>query len=270
MRLASILVVTVGLLGPSRGPAGAPDLGLESDRGPDTIDVSTYPEQFQKTYPLFANKCSKCHSLARPINARIEDPSFWNTYVEKMARRAGSGINPTNGKQIAAFLGYYTEQKKAGVPVNLQLAVLFKVLVYDRALPSRTKDGLRFAVVFNPADEASRAMKDAVAGAFRSSPRNVAGVAVELVEVPEADLPSQEGLDIVYACRGTDVSRLTGDAHPRSVVTFSSDESAIRSGVALGVVARGTKPRLLINVPASIACGMSLDPQALGAAELVR
>jgi hypothetical protein len=80
------------------------------DEGPDRIDVSDYPPDQQERYELFAVKCSKCHSLARPINARLTADE-WQGYVKKMARRPGSGINDDAAKRIAEFLIYYTARR---------------------------------------------------------------------------------------------------------------------------------------------------------------
>jgi hypothetical protein len=82
----------------------------DSDEGPDRIDVSDYPADQRERYEIFAVKCSKCHSLARPINARLT-PDEWRGYVKKMARRPGSGINDEAAQRIAEFLGYYSARR---------------------------------------------------------------------------------------------------------------------------------------------------------------
>jgi len=41
---------------------------FEADKGAESIDVSGYPEQMQEYYEIFFKKCSKCHTIARPIN----------------------------------------------------------------------------------------------------------------------------------------------------------------------------------------------------------
>lgn len=84
----------------------------DRDSGPDTIDVSDYPKEMRKNYALFAKKCSKCHSLARPINARINNPRWWKRYVRKMMRKPGSGINARSGKRIYAFLVFHAERTR--------------------------------------------------------------------------------------------------------------------------------------------------------------
>ena len=268
---AAVSALVVALVIPANGLSTEPDLGLEKRDGPDIVDVSAYTEDLQRAYEVFAIKCSKCHSLARPINARVSDPAFWRTYVDKMARRAGSGINERSGQEITAFLEHYTRQRTSStVPANLQLAILLKVLLYDRSLPVRAQDGLRLGVVFDPANVNSTAERDALVAAFGSAPRDLAGKRVELVEVPQSDFGATKNVDVAIATVGIDFSGFQVAAAARRIVTFTGDETKVRSGIAIGVVARSGKPHLMINVPSAIALGMDLDPQILDLAEVVR
>jgi hypothetical protein len=82
---------------------GAPN---EARRG-DRVDVSKYPEEVQDAYRVFAFRCSRCHTLARPLNARIRDPEHWIRYVRRMRRQPSSGIDEQNGEVILKFLLYY-------------------------------------------------------------------------------------------------------------------------------------------------------------------
>ena len=82
------------------------------DRGPDSIDVSSYPQKYQDIYNnVFTVRCSKCHSLARAINARLKTDE-WVLYVKKMKRRPGSGISEANAEKIVEFLKYYSSEGK--------------------------------------------------------------------------------------------------------------------------------------------------------------
>ncbi len=83
----------------------------EADKGPGKIDVSKYPEEMQKAYKLFAQKCGKCHTLARPINTDFADDQ-WNRYVKRMMNKPGSGIEPKDGEQIYKFLQYDNAARK--------------------------------------------------------------------------------------------------------------------------------------------------------------
>jgi hypothetical protein len=87
--------------------------GTSSVRYGDRIDVSKYPKDIQEAYSVFAVKCSKCHTLARPLNARIRDPEHWVRYVTRMRRNPSSGINAKDAETILRFLLYYTQQVAA-------------------------------------------------------------------------------------------------------------------------------------------------------------
>jgi hypothetical protein len=85
----------------------------ETRRG-DRVDVSHYPKEIQEAYQVFALRCSRCHTLARPLNARIEDPQHWIRYVTRMRRQPGSGINADNAQLILRFLLFYHDPKREG------------------------------------------------------------------------------------------------------------------------------------------------------------
>src|SRR5688572_18342876 len=81
-------------------------------RSGDTLEVSNYPEDIQAAYKVFAVRCSRCHTLARPLNARIKDPQHWVRYVQRMRLNPASGINAKNGEIILRFLLYYMHQRE--------------------------------------------------------------------------------------------------------------------------------------------------------------
>lgn len=81
------------------------------NRTGDTIDVSSYPPDIQAAYKVFAVRCSRCHTLARPLNARIDNPQHWVRYVARMRLNPGSGINAKNGDVILRFLLYYMRER---------------------------------------------------------------------------------------------------------------------------------------------------------------
>jgi mono/diheme cytochrome c family protein len=88
---------------------------LPQDKGPDKIDVSSYPPDMQKGYKLFVEKCAKCHTIARPLNTTmpVED---WRRYVKRMMHKPNSGIGDDDGKQIFEFLSYDQTNRKEKDP----------------------------------------------------------------------------------------------------------------------------------------------------------
>jgi hypothetical protein len=83
---------------------------MNENRRGDSVDVSSYPPDIQRAYRVFALRCSRCHTLARPLNARIYDAQHWVRYVARMRRQPGSGIDERNGELILKFLLYYHRQ----------------------------------------------------------------------------------------------------------------------------------------------------------------
>lgn len=82
------------------------NINQTQDKGTSRIDVSKYPPQMRGYYKLFAKRCSKCHSLARPINSDYCLPDEWRQYIRKMLRKPGSGVYLPDGKKIYDFLVY--------------------------------------------------------------------------------------------------------------------------------------------------------------------
>jgi hypothetical protein len=74
------------------------------------LDASKLPEDVRDDYALFAHRCSKCHSLARPLNAGISDDDQWVMYVNRMRRQPGSGISLSDQDHILRFLRYYAAE----------------------------------------------------------------------------------------------------------------------------------------------------------------
>ena len=93
------------------------------EKGPATVDVSKYPQGIQDNYQVFAEKCTQCHKLSRPINSDYALPAEWERYVKRMMHKPGSGIGSSEGKKIFDFLVYDSSvRKKAMVDEKLAKA----------------------------------------------------------------------------------------------------------------------------------------------------
>jgi mono/diheme cytochrome c family protein len=93
-----------------------------ADKGPSKIDVSSYPPEMQKAYPLFTKKCGLCHSVARVINSDYVLEGDWEADVHNMTARAGKLISPADAQQIYDFLVYDSKIRKADLYQARQLA----------------------------------------------------------------------------------------------------------------------------------------------------
>jgi hypothetical protein len=70
----------------------------------------TLPPALKDDYHIFTIRCSKCHSLARPLNSGITDERVWARYVARMRLQPGSGINVGDVPPIMRFLTYYSSR----------------------------------------------------------------------------------------------------------------------------------------------------------------
>ena len=100
--------------GPARARAKAPPstprqlrtAQFYSDLGPDEIDVSSYPVQQRYNYALYKAACSRCHSLARSINAPAASRAWWQFYVFSMRVRGRMDRRPFTAEEINAALDF--------------------------------------------------------------------------------------------------------------------------------------------------------------------
>ena len=108
---------------PRFDPRDLPEKHLDtlyySDLGPDSIDVSSYPEQQQKNYAVYARACYQCHTLARSINAPAASPAFWEFYLLSMRTRTkfalgDAKITKEESKAILDFIEYDSDVRKLG------------------------------------------------------------------------------------------------------------------------------------------------------------
>jgi hypothetical protein len=75
------------------------------------LEPATLPVELRADYAVFAQRCSKCHSLARPLNSGISDENYWSLYVARMRRQPGSGISQEDAGPILRFLHYYSVEQ---------------------------------------------------------------------------------------------------------------------------------------------------------------
>jgi mono/diheme cytochrome c family protein len=112
-------------------------LPYANDLGPKTVEVSTLSVTAQKGYRLMLQKCTLCHTSARPLNAQYLDvdsatvdrlkksrpelfvnryllqieEGVWKRKIKQMAGKSGAKISNEDAKTIYAFLLEYYQDK---------------------------------------------------------------------------------------------------------------------------------------------------------------
>jgi hypothetical protein len=145
--ITAVLLLAVPAAAPGQAAGDEEEMKVyDADLGRAWIDVSAYPPEQQRAYALFAQKCSKCHTLARPINSSLSGDD-WLAYVARMSRKPGSGISPGDGEEITAFLLFDSERRERSAnavdPELLPFLAVSGELAGVRRFPASTQD-LRF------------------------------------------------------------------------------------------------------------------------------
>ena len=114
------------------------------DKGPATIDVSSYSPEMQGAYLVFTKKCGACHTVARAINSDLVLEGEWEADVHEMATRAGRMISPDDAAQIYDFLVYDSKIRKVDLYLERQrqVAAASPILTAQPSL-DRTSTGRR-------------------------------------------------------------------------------------------------------------------------------
>ena len=105
------LIQIMMLLAPLSLVSQTSNVVLPQDKGPNKIDVSAYPAPQQAAYKVFSTKCSKCHTIARPMNTMMKRDE-WERYVKRMMHKPNSGISDSQGKDIFDFLIFDQAERK--------------------------------------------------------------------------------------------------------------------------------------------------------------
>ena len=93
--------------------------GCSASRTTEGVRVSEIPPELHDEYELFAQRCSKCHGLSRPLNAGDKTDEFWQRYVTRMRRQPGSGIAIEDEPPILRFLHFYSARVRGGAAVGV-------------------------------------------------------------------------------------------------------------------------------------------------------
>jgi len=119
------------------------------DLGADSVDVSGYPKAQQENYKVFSEVCSRCHTLARPINSPLASRADWKRFIARMHARtknmAGADFTKEQAKAVVDFLAYDSgirkvREKKSFEAETARLKSLFAEVRAERARVNAESD----------------------------------------------------------------------------------------------------------------------------------
>jgi hypothetical protein len=114
-----------------------------SDLGADEVDVSNYPAQQRYNYGVYQRACSRCHTLARSINAPLVSRGWWEFYILGMRMRSNRQGRPLAKDEVSAildFLEYDSRARKVEDAHRFDLITEELKARFDRSLSRRLRD----------------------------------------------------------------------------------------------------------------------------------
>jgi hypothetical protein len=158
------------------------------------------------------------------------------------------------------------------VPVPLQADLMTRVIAFDRNAP--VPGPLRIAIVYQKGNRASasatKQMARALAGAMSGDrPIEVVRIDIDSVALTPALQAQRPFAAYVAPVRAVDLANVVACLRAVRVRSFSGVTAYVRDGIAVGMSARGSRPRLLINLPASRAEGAEYSSDLLQLAEVI-
>jgi hypothetical protein len=164
------------------------------------------------------------------------------------------------------------------VPVKLQLALLLKVLTFDRNLNQRAGDELVIAICYQQEYDRSVKVKDEILSVMQASPVDKIGdlpLRFSSIDMGKSDLEkaiSKEDVDVLYFTPLRDVSLQTiaSVSRAKKTLTLTGVPDYVKSGLAVGIGTKEEKPLIIINLPAAKAEGADFSSQLLKLAEVIQ
>jgi hypothetical protein len=164
------------------------------------------------------------------------------------------------------------------VPFDVQIPLLLKALTYDRNLKTRAGDQARIAVVVPP--KSGRNVTGELQASLDKLPgRTVNGLAVVFKEISATDeVALDDGLKdgqwaAVFVMPGfsrSELAKLRRICETRRVLPVGASIDDVEQGLAFGIGVDGNRPQLVVNLPASKACGSDFDLALLQLSKVLR
>ena len=163
---------------------------------------------------------------------------------------------------------------------DVQIALLLKILTYDRSFPVKNKSGVKIGVVFVAADPESVGVKDEILKTLALvADRTIKNVPIKAVPLEYKDPKSlaatvrSEGITVFYIAPGNAASlqELLRMSHTRGITTATGVPEYVQRGVAIGIgIKADKKPDILINLLSSRQEGSEFDASLLRIATVVK
>lgn len=163
-------------------------------------------------------------------------------------------------------------------PLEVQYALLHKILAFDRNLKKRVGEELVIGILFQSNVRSSLICKDELIAVIEKAQSEklvdlpVRFVAIEMATALDlSGYVSKNKIDVFYVAplRAVDIKSVIVVSQAKKIFTFTGVPAYVDAGVAVGVGSKGESPRILINLPSARAEGVEFSSQLLKLAKVI-
>jgi len=165
-------------------------------------------------------------------------------------------------------------------PADVQIALLLKILTYDRSFQAKAKSAVTIGVVYVAADPESVKAKDEILNTLKLvADRTIKNVPIRAVALEYRDpaglgkLVQKAGINVFYIAPGNadSLRELLRVSHTQGITTATGVPEYVQRGVAIGIgIKADQRPDILINLPSSRQEGSEFDASLLRIATVVK
>jgi len=176
---------------------------------------------------------------------------------------------------LCLALAWPAQGQEGELPARSQALLLLRLLGYDRGLARQPGEPVVVAVAWRTGDEARRdealeALREAAAR-YRVAGRPVRAVPVQWEAGPFAARLHEAGAAAVLVVGGlaSQAEALARPFQEAGLLSATTSRAAVEAGLTFGLVWRGARAGVLVNVAAARAAGADLDATLFTVAEPV-
>jgi len=164
------------------------------------------------------------------------------------------------------------------IPVDMQVALFSKVLIFDRNLRSRASEEIIFGIVYQSLYRASLHAAEVFQESLDRLPGNkLCDLPVRIVMI---DLEKNKALDkavlenklnVLYVAplRAFDPRSISTISQAHKILTMTGVPDYLQSDISISIDSVGGKPRVLINLPAAVSEGADFSSKLLNLVTIV-
>ena len=205
--------------------------------------------------------------------------------MTSMGKGPGSGVRRAVAAVMlaAALLPTVAGAERMPIPPDVQVALLLKILTYDRSFQYKAKSAVSIGVIFVPGDPESVQAKDAIVKTLgQLGGRTIKNLPIKSVLIPftnAKDFPADlkkawqtNSVNVFYVAPGSSalLAEVTKLSHAQGVTTATGVPEYVNQGIAIGIDAQQNKPQIVINLPSSKSEGSEFDASLLRIARVVK